>query len=145
MLPERGYFVYAYVIDNEIVYVGKTVKHPWNRFREHCRDWRNHPDLQKAMSDVDRVFVIECKNAAEMNFCEKAYISTTLPVFNRAERNGVYTEEDIPELPFTMFTPAELRFDCNKIWRSIYSDPKKVQRMEETFKEIFKKEGLSWD
>ena len=76
----QGYFVYKWVLDEEIVYIGKTVN-PDSRFNQERLQEKFKPYL-----DAD-IYTTELKNRTEMDGLEKLLINKYQPRLNVVDRH----------------------------------------------------------
>lgn len=79
--------VYFYYIDNEIVYVGKTINGVNKRLNEH---YHQNDELSKHLCDVHRIDYMQLSSQADMDMCELFYIYKLRPKFNKTIKS--YTE-----------------------------------------------------
>ena len=72
------YYVYKYIKENNIVYIGKT-KNLHRRIKEHLKE--------KDLVDCS-IFYTECSNSVEMDLLERALIDFYKPTFNKQFNNS---------------------------------------------------------
>lgn len=117
---KNGYFIYKYVKDSEIIYIGKT-KRPLNeRINEHKKD----------LPDGCRIYYFECSSESDMNIVELFLIDKYKPVCNKdCNDDAAHTSYRFEEPEWkpidTYFAPVQI-FKGHVITtdgiRAVYSD-----------------------
>lgn len=74
-----GYYIYKYVYNDEIIYIGKTDSDLKGRIKCHSKEYQ----FQKYLSDA-KIFYYECKNPAHTAILEIYYINKYKPILNKA-------------------------------------------------------------
>lgn len=87
MKPRKGYFVYKYVVSDEIIYIG-IAKDIVRRIREHARcqglDSKFEPYINKA-----KIYVHKCSTYGEMRALETILIDLHKPVLNESGKTDI--------------------------------------------------------
>lgn len=81
----KGFFCYKWVVDDDVVYIGKTVN-PESRFYQEMREDKFAPYL-----DAD-IYIVEFPNASEMDAIEKLLINKYQPDLNVKEKHIEHSE-----------------------------------------------------
>ena len=75
-----GYYVYKYVLDNQIIYIGKNDTNLQDRIIQHQREEKFKPYME---ADI---YYIELKNKAETSGLEKLLINKYKPILNIVDK-----------------------------------------------------------
>ena len=81
----RGFYCYKWIVDDEVVYVGKTINLE-SRFYQEMRSGKFMPYL-----DAD-IYVVEFPNASEMDAVEKLLINKYQPTLNVKEKHILHSK-----------------------------------------------------
>lgn len=92
-----GHYVYKYVLDNEIIYIGKNDTDLYSRLYQHGRSGDNIP--QKAWDDINSsdIFYFETLDSNMSDFLESVLIHRHKPKYNSAKRGAWDGYDSIPE------------------------------------------------
>lgn len=74
------YYVYKYVFDDEIVYIGKS-KNIDMRIKQHETEEKFKPYIKKC-----KIYAAECVNSVEMDLIERALINQYKPILNVVDK-----------------------------------------------------------
>ena len=96
-----GYYIYKYVRDGEIKYIGKTVN-MWKRFSQHKKETK----FQNLNFTSQDVYYVECASKTQMDMLELLLINKYMPELNvvaKPKDNAVFTSvcemKDLEWLP----------------------------------------------
>lgn len=79
-----GYYLYKYVVDDEIIYIGKS-KNIHQRIAQHNSGTGLDEKFKPYLKDC-KIFVAECVNSVEMDLMERALINQYKPKLNVADK-----------------------------------------------------------
>ena len=91
-MKTKGYYIYKYVYNDEIIYIGKTNVCLVNRIDCHARE-----EKFKGYLDDCQIFYFECKNSAETTIMECYLINKYKPILNVSMKYSDNLNIDIPE------------------------------------------------
>ena len=84
-----GYYIYKYVCDGEVKYIGKTVD-MWRRFSNHKKETK----FQNLNFTAQDVYYVECASKTQMDVLELLLINKYMPELNvvaKPKDNAVFT------------------------------------------------------
>ena len=88
-----GNYIYKYVLNDEIIYIGKTKKLD-SRIYQHSIEEKFKPHLKESA-----IFYFECANSVEMDLIERAFINQYKPELNVVDKlegfSGCITVKDL--------------------------------------------------
>lgn len=102
-----GYYIYKYVYDGEVIYVGKTDSDLNARIRSHAAEFKFQKYIDKA-----NIFYYECKNAAHTALLEIYYINKYKPKLNVSMKYDDDLEiyiKDVEWLPIDNYFPKPVK------------------------------------
>lgn len=97
--PQTGWFLYKYYVDDELMYIGRTVD-PVRRLFEHIQE-------DSKFRAVNRFDIYECKSKSDMLFLERLLIGQYSPPWNVVDADNGGLSFDIPEIDFTSYNIME--------------------------------------
>ncbi len=96
----RQHGLYKYVCDGEIIYIGKSNANIYNRIKDHTRETKFKPYLQKGVE----IYTCLLPNSAETDILEKALINQYKPVLNGTDNQpGFSSHIEVNEPAWTLF------------------------------------------
>lgn len=100
-----GNYVYKYVFDNQIIYIGKNDTNLQERIIAHQREEKFKPYIE---SDI---YYIEVKNKAESSGLEKLLINKYKPLLNIVDKYETTSDIQFEEPEWNLFTFHPIKRD----------------------------------
>ena len=100
-----GYYVYKYVLDNQIIYIGKNDTNLQDRIIQHQREEKFKPYME---ADI---YYIELKNKAETSGLEKLLINKYKPILNIVDKYKTTSDIQFEEPEWNLFTFHPIKRD----------------------------------
>ena len=106
MFAQKGFYCYKWVMNDEIIYVGKTTE-PFRRIKEERSDSKF-----RQFSDAN-IYILRLNNSKEMDFMEKILINHYQPLLNDIGRSDSFTELPIifEDLDWVAFEDYKYQLD----------------------------------
>lgn len=101
---EKGYYIYKYVYNNDIIYIGKSDSSIINRINCHSREEKFQPYLNSC-----KIFYFECKNNAETTIMECYLINKYKPILNVSMKYSDDLSINITEPKWLIYNPKSFR------------------------------------
>ena len=107
MKPRKGYFVYKYVVSDEIIYIG-IARDIVRRVREHARcqglDSKFEPHVNKA-----EIYVHRCSTESEMRALETLLIDLHKPILNVSGKTNIPSSlsQTGDSVPWTLYNEED--------------------------------------
>lgn len=102
-----GHYVYKYVNDNEIIYIGKNNGDLHKRIRAHGKPGDNIPKEAWPELNEATIYYTELFNANMTDFMESELIRRYKPKWNTAKKEKDWSGLPIGEPEWTLYTPQE--------------------------------------
>ena len=97
--PRKGFFLYKYYVDDELVYIGRTVN-PVKRFFEHLNE-------DDSYGQINKIEIHECNNKSDMIFLERLLIAKHNPPWNIVDSDNGMISFSFPEITFKPYNVLE--------------------------------------
>ncbi|MDO5440374.1 MAG: hypothetical protein Q4F12_02420 [Erysipelotrichaceae bacterium] len=122
--------VYFYYINNEIVYVGKTINGINKRLSEH---YHQNDELSKHLNEIHRIDYMQLSSQADMDMCELFYIYKLRPRYNKTIKSYTQMSKELYDSLTSIFSFDKVKTVFN-VGTEFFDGDNKQQELEETLK-----------
>lgn len=131
-----GNYIYKYVLNDEIIYIGKT-KNLDSRIYQHSMEEKFKPHLKESV-----IFYFECANSVEMDLIERALINQYKPELNvKDNKEGFSALLSIEELKWEKYEEKPIKFKLPKVSKKVETKEEKQRWLVEQALDRIKSEN----